>query len=262
MKKILSFLLTMVVVIPLYLNAQEAASDTKIPDSVNRKDASGKKVGYWIEKLGEITYKGEFDDNKKVKNWIGYYPSNLIYKIEYFNNGLKDGISIQFDRKGKISLVENFRNGLEHGQTIYYSQFNESPVSETEYSFGKKNGLYRQYYDNAKIQEESMFKDNMKNGLSRWNNKNGQRIAEYNYKDGNFDGLQKTFYENDSLQSTSNYKNNKLFGESKEYYRNGMVKTSGNYLNGQKEGAWTDYNELGRAEKVTKFKDGVEIKKK
>ena len=152
MKKILSFLLYMIIIIPLQINAQGTVNDAKIPDTVNRKDAIGNKTGYWIEKLGELTYKGEFVENKKVKNWIGYYPNNLIYKVEYYSNGVKDGISIQFDRKGKITLVENFKNGLEHGQTISYSQFNESPVSETEYAFGKKNGLYRQYYDNSKIQ--------------------------------------------------------------------------------------------------------------
>ncbi|MEI7725662.1 MAG: toxin-antitoxin system YwqK family antitoxin [Bacteroidota bacterium] len=262
MRKILSFLLTMIVVIPLHMNAQVAANDSKLPDSVNRKDATGNKTGYWIEKLGELTYKGEYAANKKVKNWIGYYPNNLIYKIEYFENGVKDGISIQFDRKGKMSLVENYRNGLAHGQTIYYSQFNESPLSETEYAYGKKNGLYRQYYDNAKIQEESWFKDNLKNGLSRWNNKNGQRVAEYNYKEGNFDGLQKTFYENDTLQTITNYKDNKMSGEFKEYYRNGQIKVSGSYLNGQKEGTWTEYNELGKAVLVARFKNGVEQFKK
>ncbi len=262
MKKIVSYLLTIVAVIPLLMNAQVAASDGKFPDTVNRNDANGNKIGYWIEKSGELTYKGEYAANKKVKNWVGYYPNNLIYKLEYFTNGEKDGISIQFDRKGKISLVEYYKNGLTHGQTVYYSQFNESPVSETEYAFGKKNGLYRQYYDNGKIQEESWFKDNLKNGLSRWNNKSGQRLAEYNYKNGNFDGLQKTYYENDTLQSTSNYTGNQLSGESKEYFRNGKLKVSGNYLNGQKDGVWTEYDELGKVQKVTRFKDGVEVKKK
>ena len=262
MKTIFSFLLALVVAVPLMMNAQVAANDKKIPDTLNRTDSYGNKVGHWIEKMGEITYKGEYSANKKVNNWIGYYPNNLIYKVEYFSNGAKDGISIQFDRKGKISLVENYKNGLAHGQTVYYSQFNETPVSETEYAHGKKNGLYRQYYDNAKIQEESWFVDDLKNGLSRWNNKNGQRVAEYNYKAGNFDGLQKTYYENDSILSVNTYQDNKLSGEAREYYRNGKVKVSGKYLNGQKDGVWTEYNEIGRAEKATKYKDGVEVKKK
>lgn len=262
MKRFFSFLLVMIIVIPLQMNGQATTADTKLPDSVNRTDPNGNKVGFWIEKSGEFTYKGEYEANKKVKSWIGYYPNNSIYKVEYYSNGIKDGISIQFDRKCKISLVEHYKNGLAHGQTILYSQFNDTPLSETEYAFGKKNGLYRQYYDNSKIQEDSWYKDDLKDGISRWNNKNGQRIAEYNYKAGNFDGLQKTFYENDTLQATTNYTGNKLSGESREYYRNGKLKLSGKYVDGKKDGAWTEYNELGKVEKVTRYKDGEELKKK
>jgi antitoxin component YwqK of YwqJK toxin-antitoxin module len=262
MKKIIAFLFTMIIVSILQVNAQAIATDAKLPDTVNRIDADGNRIGYWIDKQGETTYKGEYIANKKVKNWIGYYPNNAIFKIEYYNNGLKDGISVQFDRKCKISLVEHYKNGLAHGLTVLYSQYNENPTSETQYTFGKKNGLYRQYYDNTKIQEETMYVNDLKNGPSVWNNKNGQRIAEYHYKDGSFDGIQKTFYENDSLQSINNYLDNKLSGESKEFFRNGKIKLSGKYVNGQKEGAWTEYNELGKAENVIKYKDGVELNKK
>ena len=262
MKRLLIFLTLMIAFMPWQMNGQTVAKDFKYPDSVNRTDSYGNKFGYWIEKQGEMTYKGEYVTNKKVKNWIGYYPNNFIYKVEYFSNGVKDGISLQFDRHGKITILENYKNGLAHGQTVYYSQYSETPLSETEYTNGKKNGLFRQYYDNAKLQEDTWFKDDLKNGKSKWFNKNGQMIAEYNYKDGNFDGIQKTFYENDTVQSVSNYIDNKQSGESKEYYRNGKLKLSGKYLLGQKDGLWTEYDELGKVTKVTRFKEGEEEKKK
>jgi antitoxin component YwqK of YwqJK toxin-antitoxin module len=262
MKKILFILTAWMIIVPFCLNAQVSTGEEKFPDSVNKTDAGGNKTGYWIEKVGEMTYYGTYLANKKVKDWIGYYPNKLIYKVEYYDNGIKNGVSIQFDRKCKISLIENFRNGLSHGLTTYYSQFNETPLSETEYVAGKKNGLYRQYYDNGKIQEESMYRNDLKDGSSKWNNKNGQRIAVYNYKSGNFDGLQTTFYENDSLQSTNNYTGNKLSGESREYYRNGKVKVSGKYLNGLKEGPWSEYDELGKVKSVIRFKEGIEVSKK
>ena len=262
MKKILFLFASIIFALSMNLDAQVTTNELKVPDSVNRTDPNGNKVGFWIEKMGEITSKGEYVANKKVKNWIGYYPGNMISKIEYFNNGLRDGISIQFDKKGKISLVENYKNGLVHGQSIFYNSMTESPLSETEYAFGKRNGLYRQYYDNGKIQEESMFANDLKNGISRWNNKNGQRIAEFNYKAGNFEGVQKTFYETDTLQSVENYVNNLLSGEAKEFYPGGNVKVSGKYLDGLKDGAWTNYNEMGKVEKVIKYKGGVELNKK
>jgi antitoxin component YwqK of YwqJK toxin-antitoxin module len=262
MKKVFWFLLAMNIVVSIQVNAQVDASETKTPDSINQTDSKGEKFGYWIEKTGDITYRGEYYLSNKNKSWVGYYPTNRLYKIEYYDNGVKDGISIQFDKKGKISVIEHFKNGLLHGQTIYYSQFNDTPASETEYTFGKKNGVYRQFYENGKIQEETWFKDDLKNGLSLWNNKNGQLIAEYNYKAGNFDGAQKTFYAKDTLQSVENYLDGKLSGDFTEYHRNGKIKISGKYLNGEKDGPWTEYDESGKIILVTRFKNGVDVKKK
>ncbi len=262
MKAIVIFLTSLILLFPAHSFAQAKAADEKVPDTINRTDSYGNKVGFWVEKQGEISYKGEYVANKKEKNWVGYYPNSFIYKLEYYANGLKDGISMQFDRHGKITLIENYKKGMSHGQTLNYGTFSETPMAVTDYANGKRNGMYRLYYDNAKIQEESWFRDDLKNGISRWNNKSGQKLCEYNYKLGNFDGIQKTFYENDTLQSVTNYKDNKLSGESKEYYRNGQLKLTGNYLNGQKDGAWTEYDELGKVVKVYKYKEGVEVRKK
>lgn len=238
------------------------AAEKNLPDTVNRSAPNGDKYGYWIEKQGEMTFKGWYQNNKKVNDWIGYYANNTLYKLEYFKDGVKDGISVQFDRKLKVSLVEYYKNGLLEGTTILYNQFSEFPQSETEYVNGKKSGIYRQYYDNNKIQEETHFRDDQKTGLSRWYNKNGKLLAEYNYANGVFDGLQKTYYENDTLQAVTFYKNNQLSGESKDYYRNGKLKLTGSYVNGKKEGPWTEYNELGKVDRVVRYKEGVETGKK
>ncbi len=255
-------LATLAILFPVFLTAQIAADDLQIPDSANRTDAQGNKTGYWIEKQGEMTFKGFYKNNQKVDNWVGFYPSRVVYRIESYSNGLKDGLSIQLDRKGKITVCENYKNGLLHGETIYYGQYNETPVSETIFQNGKKNGLYRKYADNGKIQEETYYKDDLKHGNSKWYNKSGRLIAYYNYKDGKFDGVQKTYYENDTLQSVNNYRNDLLNGESKEYFRNGKLKLSGKYVDGNKDGAWTQYDELGRVQEVIRFKDGQEIRKK
>ena len=46
-------------------------------------------------------------------------------------------------------------------------------------------------------------------------------------------------------------------GEYREYYRNGIIKLQGNYVNGIKDGPWTEYDELGKAIKITRYKNGV-----
>ncbi len=263
MKKILILLTLIALIVPAHLTAQVKpaqtvkASDMNLPDSVNHLDANGLKTGFWIERQGELTSKGNYFSSRKSGNWVTYYSNSALHKLEFFTDGVKDGISLQFDRKGKLTLQENYSKGLLHGQTIYYGQYTETPMSETFFANGKKNGQFRQYYDNSKIQEDTYFKNDLKDGSSRWYSKNGRMIAEYNYKDGNFEGLQKTYYENDTLQTQSFYTGNLLSGDYKECYRNGKVKVSGKYVAGLKEGTWTEYDELGKPQKVTKFKAGV-----
>jgi len=262
MKRSSLLLIAFAFVLCLQSFAQVKPTETIIPDSANKTDQAGNKTGYWIEKSGDLTYSGYYKENKKVDQWIGRFSSNVVGKVEFYRNGLLEGTSIQLDKKGKLTHVEEYKNGLPDGKTIYFGQNAEKPVSETEYSKGMKNGLFRQYYDNGKIQEETWYAADKKDGLSRWNNKSGQRVAEYSYKNGVFDGIQKTYYENDTLQSINTYTNNVLNGDWMEYYRNGQLKISGKYLNGEKEGAWIEYDELGKAIKNTRFKAGQELKKK
>lgn len=237
--------------------AEQKANDLKLPDSVNRFTPDGLKTGYWIEKQADLTSKGEYLAGKKTGSWITYYPNQFVHKLEIFQDGNKEGISLQFDRHGKLTLLENYSKGVLHGQVLYYGQYAQTPMSETNFSNGKKSGLFRQYYDNAKIQEDTYYQNDLKNGSSRWYNKTGRMIAEYNYLNGNFEGEQKTFYDNDTLQNLSTYKNNQLFGDYKEYYRNGNLKISGKYVDGLKEGAWIEYDELGKPSKTVKYKADI-----
>lgn len=241
--------------------SQEPFSTASGETAENKTDANGHKTGKWIEKEGDITWMGEYVANLKEGNWIAFFPNQFIAKVVAYKQGMKDGILIQMDRKGKVTLSEHYRNDKPDGVAISYGQSGDVPLSVIHYSDGKRNGLFRQYYDNGKIQEETFYKDNMKHGMSRWNNKAGQRIAEYNYENGNFSGIQRTYFENDTLQSEVNYVDNVLSGESKEFFRNGNLKLSGIYREGLKDGSWTEFNELGKVQRVTKYKAGNVLKK-
>lgn len=254
MKRIASLLFFLFFFLQGNLYSQKPTVTNTGADTLNRTDASGNKFGYWEEKQGEILFQGTYELNKKSGNWVSFFPNKIISGIVYYSDGVKDGISVQFDRRGKILEISYFKAGKLHGQSLSYTQTGDLPVSEIFYVNGKKEGLYRISYDNGKIQEESFYKDDKKNGTSKWYTKNGHLVAEYNYKEGNFDGTQKTFYPSDTLQSLKTYSNNQLSGISRELYSNGKVRESGNYINGNKEGAWTEYDESGKLLKTTKYK--------
>lgn len=226
-------------------------------DSLNKTNAQNLKTGFWMERNSEYTHQGYYIDSKKNGNWATFLSNDMLFKLETWKNGVKDGISLQFDRKSKLTGLENYRDGELNGLCVYYAPASDFPQKEMSYNMGKLEGMYRIFYENGKIQEESFYKDNLKSGPSRWYNKNGRMIAMYNYQNGNFEGMQRTYYENDTTQSISNYSLNLLNGEYKEYYRNGVLKATGKYLNGLKEGDWIEYDETGNRLKTTRYKAGV-----
>ena len=202
-------------------------------DSLNKMNEKNLKTGFWMERNGEYTHQGYYIDSKKDGNWVTFLSNDMIFKLETWKNGVKDGLSLQFDRKSKLTAMENYRGGELNGLCIYYAPANDFPQKEMSYNMGKLEGMSRIFYETGKIQEESFYKDNLKSGPSRWYNKTGRMIAMYNYQGGQFEGIQRTYYENDTTQCISNYSNNLLNGDYKEYYRNGVLKVSGKYLNGQ-----------------------------
>ena len=146
MKRFTSLFVFMIFIFQGYIYAQKSVENQSVSDTVNRADPNGNKIGYWEEKAGEITYKGIYHASRKNGNWIGYYQNNVISGIEFYTNGVKDGIAISIDKRGKISQVEYYKNGLLHGQTSVFNQSGDSPVSQIFYENGKKNGLCRHYY--------------------------------------------------------------------------------------------------------------------
>jgi uncharacterized protein len=253
MKKLKCFLSAVMILMAVQLSAQTTEGKS---DTINRMNDKNMKTGYWVERSGEFTNIGYYVDNMKTGNWMTLLSNDLMFKLEYFTNNVKNGISLQFDRRAKLTTMENYKNGELHGLCVYYGPYNDAPQKEANYANGKLDGLFRNFYETGKIQEESFYRNNQKSGPSRWYNKDGRLIAMYNYVNGQFDGVQRTYYENDTTQTFSMYGNNVLNGDYKEYYRNGKLKVSGKYMNGIKEGTWTEYDETGKVAKVLKYKNG------
>ena len=256
MKRLLTLLFLPLWLLSGTISAQITSIASKATDTLNQMDAQGNKTGSWVETRGEITFRGSYVKNLKHGNWVGTYPNKIVSSIEAYNMGKKEGATIYIDKRGRITMSENYKNGLRHGFNIVYSQYNDGPATETNYVNGKKNGFYRQFYENGKLQEESFYLDDKKDSISKFNNKSGHLVAEYHYKNGLFEGPQKTFYETDTLQSVMNYRNNEPDGLFRECYPNGKTRIEGNYLKGLQTGTWTEYDETGKATKVSKYKDG------
>ena len=86
-------------------------------------------------------YKGYTRNNIKEKTWYYYYDNgNLGYSI-IFQNGKREGIYVQKDRKGKI-------------------------VAEGFYENGEKEGYWKTYWDNGKIRTAGTYMKGFK--IKKW----------------------------------------------------------------------------------------------
>src|ERR1017187_6569298 len=73
-------------------------------DSINKKDAEGKRQGSWaVYKDNKIDEKGVYQDGKKTGIWKGWYPNgNLKFEIT-FDKGRQFGKAVLYYENGKVS---------------------------------------------------------------------------------------------------------------------------------------------------------------
>lgn len=212
----------------------------------NKTDANGKKQGLWEEKTPAGTSKGTFVNDQKDGCWTSYSVDGKLLRIENFNQGLRDGISVEIDPRGYLLSETYYVNDLIEGTTKRFF-YGTNPASLIDYVHGKMNGKKKIYYENSagKLMEESEYKDDMKNGPSDFYTMKGDPIAEYIYANNMLQGVQKTYYPGKKIMSEQEFTDNLENGFYKEYYENGKMKSEGTYVKGQLNGIWKDYDEDG-----------------
>jgi hypothetical protein len=168
-------------------------------DTINRKDANGRKYGKWIvlgsARPGECwqadqkVEEGRYDDNRKTGVWFEYHCNGKVRSRVTFANGRPHGPAKVFHENGKIMEEGNWQNN-------------------------RWIGTYRLYYDNGQPQHEFVF------------NESGRR-----------QGNQKYYYESGELAIEGNFENGKESGVIREYYENGDLKAEKTYNDGAVDAA-------------------------
>src|ERR1039457_3206305 len=130
--KATSLFFTILFLTPVLLFSQNAAEPKK-DDTINKVDANNKRTGYWEEKISDQIQKGYYVNDRKIGNWILCVNSGLLLKLESYNNGQRDRISISLDRKGHLNKQEFYRNDKLSGLSISYGQYSELPLSQINY---------------------------------------------------------------------------------------------------------------------------------
>ena len=199
----------------------------------NKLDNNGKKHGVWkglYPESNRVRYEGTFEHGKEV-GVFNYYDDtkaqsiiatreftakdNTVYTIFYDQrkNKVSEGKQVNklFEGQWKfyhqnskeVMTIENYKNGkLEGLRTVFYPS--TKIAEETNYSNGKKNGLYKKYSEkDAVVLEESNYKNGEYDGLAIYRDPLGNIVAHGKYVNGKKKGIWQ-FYENGKLVSEEN----------------------------------------------------------
>ena len=165
--------------------------------------------------------------------------------------------------------------------------FNIDGKSEGYLKNGKRDGLWKEWYENGQIKRERYFKDGVVDGLVTTWFQNGQKETESYSKDGRHDyrrgsswyesGMKRSeymnrdtsivYYENGQIQRLNFHKDEDIHvDESIFYYENRQVRLEGNFNKLTTDGLWTYYDKKGNNYKgnmvnifMTKFKSTIDL---
>jgi len=129
-------------------------------------------------------------------------------------------------------------------------------VMDGMYQFGKKNGIFTQYYASGQIESQGGFDDNRRTGIWKYYYENGGLQQEVDFRGDDFfimsfiDSGGKKLIENGTGDWKYVY----------EEYRAGKITIEGHFEDGKKTGDWLCYFENGDKIYEEKFKKGKLIK--
>ena len=125
-----------------------------------------------VSSAGEVgTIHKEYFDSGELK---------LTYEILAEENGKARGVFNYYYKNGKLKIISPIiSDGNELGYTSHGTAktfFENGKIQSVQnYSFGKRNGLLKLYYEDGKLREESVFEGDVSEVLNR-NNPEGEAI--------------------------------------------------------------------------------------
>jgi antitoxin component YwqK of YwqJK toxin-antitoxin module len=252
-------------------------------EKVNRVDNNGLKQGVWKEfypsggikteksykddqlhgyykeydNKGNLTLTMLYDNGAIVKSNVEDQPdievvnrysadNKLIYNGPY-RNGIPVGIHREYGPDGKVTASKIYNdNGL---------LISEGIVDDA----GNKNGKWKDFYPDGKIQAEGQYTENRRTGLWKFYNQDEKVEQTGNFNNGRPDGMWKWYFENGSLLREEEYFQGQRDGACTEYSRSGEIIAQGQYSDGERNGEWKfkSGNNIEQGKFIIGLRDGT-----
>jgi antitoxin component YwqK of YwqJK toxin-antitoxin module len=242
-----------------------------------------------------IPYNSEVKDGKVL-----HYENCFLVKEEPFVEGKKEGLQTEYyaDSSNKIKRTVPFENNVENGIAYHYGKdgrlielvtyksgfvANREKINRKD-DQGRKQGVWKTYYSNKRLETERRYKDDLLNGYVKYYNPDGKLEKAELYIDGvKQEGeenkadftIQKTYHENGVVKEMVSYNMaGKKDGISKSFdkdgniieaafYKNGYLLAQGGIIDqeGLFQGKWENYYLNGNLKSKGEYKDGKKFGK-
>lgn len=192
-------------------------------------------------------------------------------KIQYEGAFLEDmpvGIHKEYDTNGKLTKVKEYTsqsillgeglfdtNGNRTGEWKLFDEYNDYFYAIGNYVEGKRDGIWKYYYKDGKLEMEGFFNQDKPDREWIWYYPNGIKKREEAYLKGKLEGL---YVEYDSIENVilkGEYFDDVRTGE--WFYAVGDIIEEGSYELGEKDGEWKHYySETGQLRFIGKYRKG------
>lgn len=178
----------------------------KLTKAVNYLD--GKKNGYTLnyDTTQRISGKEFFINDIKQGNSFLYYPSGKTKQVTPYIKGRPDGYSYEFSEDSTIISIIKYQLGI----LANIERINRKDDQ------GKKQGLFKAFYENGTLKEEKKYKDDLVDGYVKSYDKQGNLLLTEKFNNG------KVINNAPELAKLDVYK---------DYYDDGTLKYEGGYIN-------------------------------
>jgi antitoxin component YwqK of YwqJK toxin-antitoxin module len=263
--------------------------------------SEGNRKSYQLDSLWKFyDIKGNMSVMISYKEGKMHGPRTTFIKdfkrVDIFKNGVKNGISKEFDLNGNLRKTIPYKQGLEDGISLSYAtdgriieivRFQKGFMKNREYinrkdAQGRKQGIWKEFWPG---------KDYMTKSEIPYRNDRIDGYAKYYDSKGNLDNIQKyvngvlvvdppelaeyelrtDYYPDGSIKVIGSYKDGVAEGVRREYAQDGTI-TQGFVLHkgriigkgiidasGQKQGAWEEYYLSGRLQAEGTYKNNEPI---
>jgi uncharacterized protein len=228
---------------------------------INRTDAAGLRQGFWMffHPNKQSKEEGLYVNNLKHGYWKYFMTNGNLIRTEKWIMGVlqedskeiaKVDVRRSIDPKtGRIAAIGAYLEGKKEGVHRQYDA-NGNVIGSQIYKAdrllaegiydeqGRKQDLWKYYFENGTLKETGSYKDNLKVGAWKYLFMDGKVEQNGSYVAGKPNGDWMWFYPDGSIRKEMTYENGEADGTSVEYDEQGNIVAKGDFVDDLKEGKW------------------------